>query len=200
MAILSPFLRELRLRAAGDYVHGDVLDLGCGTAEILERYRGQLASYTGTERSQRHVDALRVLYPDQTFTRCDLDEDPLWVEGRQFDVILALAVIEHIYNQKHFMKEIIKVLKPEGRLVMTTPTPFGNDIVHRFGAWLGLFSREAAQDHVTVFNRRRFAILAREFGLEIEHYKRFEFGCNQLVVMRRREPRPAAAPQVIPDK
>ena len=57
--------------------------------------------------------------------------------------------------------------------------------MHRAGARLGLFSKAAMDGHIVIYNRKRFAILAKEFGVEIERYKRFQFGCNQLVVLKK---------------
>ncbi len=57
-----------------------------------------------------------------------------------------IAVIEHLFNQKFVMDEVSNVLKPGGKVVVTTPTPFGNDVVHRVGATLGLFAKTAMND------------------------------------------------------
>ncbi len=70
------------------------------------------------------------------------------------------------------------------RLLVTTPTPFGNDIVHRLGAAIGLFAKAAADDHIVIYNRQRFEILAKEFDLKLERYESFGFGCNQLAILR----------------
>lgn len=65
-------------------------------------------------------------------------------------------------------------------------------MVHRIGARLGLFAASAMNDHVVVDNRHRFEILVRDMELEIAHYDRFQFGCNQFVVLQRpREAVPA---------
>ena len=55
--------------------------------------------------------------------------------------------------------------------------------MHRTGARLGLFSKVAADDHIVIYNKKRFQILASDFGLSIERYERFQFGCNQLVIL-----------------
>ena len=184
MGLLSNTIKRQRLRMVAPYIRGDVLDVGCGPALILETCRARITSYTGIEHTDARVAALRRQCPGHTFLVRDLDTDPLAGCG-QFDVILLVAVIEHVYNQKHLLQQLAPLLKPEGRLVITTPTPFGNDVVHRIGAALGLFSKDAAHGHVVIYNKRRLALLAREFGLMLEHYRRFQCGCNQLAVLRR---------------
>jgi 2-polyprenyl-3-methyl-5-hydroxy-6-metoxy-1,4-benzoquinol methylase len=130
------------------------------------------------------VEANRRRFPQHRFLVADVDEDPLDIDGG-FDRILMIALVEHVYNLKHLFRQACRLLRPHGQIVITTPTPFGNDVIHRCGAWLGLFARSAADDHICVLNRHRFQILARDFGLQIVRYRTFEFGCNQLVVLSR---------------
>ncbi|MBI2434752.1 MAG: class I SAM-dependent methyltransferase [Candidatus Hydrogenedentes bacterium] len=182
--LLSPMLKRKRFAMVAPYIQGDVLDVGCGPTTTLACGGGRITSYTGIEQHVSRIAQLSRDFPEHTFLKKDLDEDALDLP-QQFDTILLVAVIEHIYNQKHLMRELVSVLKPSGRIVITTPTPFGNDIVHRWGAAIGLFSTSARDDHIVVYNRKRFEILARDHGLAIERYRRFQFGCNQLVVLRK---------------
>lgn len=184
MGLLTERIKWQRLAKAAPYVTGDVLELGCGPALLLARYRDRIASYTGVERQRGEVNRLRKEYPGDTFLAADLDKDrPDFPHA--YDTVLMLALVEHVYNQKWLFEMATGALKPGGRLVITTPTPFGNDVVHRLGAAAGLFSQEAADDHIVIYNRRRFQLVARDFGLQLEHYRRFQFGCNQLAVLRR---------------
>lgn len=184
MGLLTQRLKGQRLAMALGHVSGDVLELGCGPALLLARQGGQINSYTGVERSPRDVARLQKQYPEATFLAADLDEDrPVF--PRAYDTVLMLALVEHVYNQKRLFEMATGALKPGGRIVITTPTPFGNDVVHRIGAAIGLFSQEAADDHIVIYNRRRFALVARDFGLRLAHYRRFQLGCNQLAVLER---------------
>lgn len=184
MGLLSERIKVERLTKVVPYVAGDVLDVGCGPAQLIELCDSAIASYTGIEQSPKRVAGLLRKYPQHMFLCRDLDVEPLDLPGN-FDVILLVAVIEHIYNQKHLFRQLAALLKPEGRIVITTPTPFGNDVVHWLGAAVGLFSQDAAHDHIVIYNRRRFQKVARDFGLRLEHYRRFQFGCNQLAVFRK---------------
>ncbi len=189
MGILSARIRRQRMLMAAPYIRGAVLDLGCGEAAMLELFGDRMESYTGVEQAPGRARKLAKRHPGHVFVHRDLDDDPLGFDA-QFDVALLIAVVEHVYNQKHLFREVVRALKPDGRIVITTPTPFGNDVAHRIGARLGLFSPGAAEDHVVIYNRRRFEILARDFGLELERYQRFQCGCNQLAVLRRKAPDP----------
>ncbi len=188
MGLLSPYIKRQRLGMVAPYVRGDVLELGCGPGIALSQWEGRMASYTGVDYRDDLIKALQRKHPRHAFHTRNLDDDALGLAG-SYDVILMIALVEHIYNQKWLMTQAAGLLKPGGEIVVTTPTPFGNDVVHRLGAALGLFSQGAADDHVAIYNKNRFQIMARDFGLEIARYQRFQLGCNQLVVLRKQSAR-----------
>ncbi|MEX1027494.1 MAG: class I SAM-dependent methyltransferase [Candidatus Paceibacterota bacterium] len=184
MSLFSPWLRRKRFAKVKPFIEGDVLDMGCGPAEILAETDVVVRSYFGIDHSANVVVANRQRFPEHQFRVADVDDDCFDIDGK-FDRILMIALVEHVYNLKHLFKQACGLLKPDGKVIITTPTPFGNDLVHRIGAKLGLFAQSAADDHICVFNRKRFQILARDFDLRIEKYRTFELGCNQLVVLSR---------------
>lgn len=187
MALLTPYLTRARTSRIAPYIHGDILDLGCGSsghAAIYERYGARIRHYCGIERSEESVRKLRERYPGGQFLARDLDRDPLGLD-RKFDCILMIALIEHMFNQQHVMSEVAGALKDSGIVVITTPTPFGNDVVHRLGASVGLFSQAAVDDHIVIYNHHRFRLMAKEVGLQMKSYKRFQLFCNQIAVLAR---------------
>ena len=184
MGLLTYWMKDKRTSVFKDYMTGSVLDAGCGYADIYEKFKDKIDEYYGIESNDERVSLLKKRFPKARFYKRDLDNDVLKFNKR-FDRIVSIAVIEHLFNQKHSFGELVKNLKPGGKILITTPTPFGNDIVHRVGSRVGLFSQNAHDDHIIIYNKQRFEILAKEFGLQIEKYKKFQFGCNQLVVMKK---------------
>jgi 2-polyprenyl-3-methyl-5-hydroxy-6-metoxy-1,4-benzoquinol methylase len=136
------------------------------------------------ERSADAVERLQAEHPQEQFFQRDLDQDRLDL-GRKFDRIFMLALIEHLFNQKFVMDHVADALKPGGCVVLTTPTPLGNDLVHRTGARLGLFARDAVDDHIVLYDRHRFRLLAREVGLELREHRYFQLFCNQIAVLEK---------------
>ena len=47
------------------------------------------------------------------------------LRGRTFDTVICGELIEHLENPYAFLREVGKLLKPDGRLILTTPNPFG---------------------------------------------------------------------------
>lgn len=182
MGLLSPYLTNSRLARIRPYLRGHVLDIGCGYAEVYREYQQKIESYTGIEMREEHVAELKLEFPSAHFYTCQLDDENLPLD-RSFDCIVMMALIEHIFNQKHLMQNVKNVLAPDGKIVITTPTPLGNDLIHKLGARVGLFAQAAADDHIVLYNHHRFGIMCQEVGLSLEYYQTFQLGCNQLAVL-----------------
>ncbi len=166
------------------YIAGDVLELGCGLAPVKGLADEKISHYCGIDSDPLVLDQARREHPNSAFFCRNIEKDSLGFE-QEFDVVLMVALIEHIFNQGHLFEQAVQALKPGGRIVVTTPTPFGNDIVHRFGAAIGLFSKLAAAQHIVIYDKRRFKIAAQQFGLQLESHALFQLGCNQLAVLRK---------------
>jgi 2-polyprenyl-3-methyl-5-hydroxy-6-metoxy-1,4-benzoquinol methylase len=99
--------------------------------------------------------------------------------------MLMIAVIEHLRNPGNILRQIPVLLKPDGKFVLTTPTPLGGKI-HAIGARINLFYKEAADQHEGFYNRTQISTLLCKYCLEITCFERFLYGGNQLVVCKKR--------------
>lgn len=172
--LLSAFLERRRFAAARPHLRGSVLDVGCGAGRLSEGYDGV---YVGVDRDLSVITLARSLHPEREF-RTDIPHD------RDFDTVAALAVIEHVRDPAAMLAAFRDRLLPGGRIVLTTPRPFSRRI-HDVGAWIGLFSREAAQEHETFLSRDSLEDASRRAGLRVVTYRRFLYGINQLALLSR---------------
>lgn len=111
-AIYAAAVHALRRRSA----HGAVVDVGCGTGR-LKALLGDLAnSYIG-------VDAVRydAFPPDARFFTADLNRDAIPVADDSADIAASLETIEHLENPRAFFRELVRILRPGGWLLVTTP-------------------------------------------------------------------------------
>lgn len=176
--LLSPWLRRRRFAAARPFWgDGDVLDYGCGVGELaatVPRHR-----YLGIDRDAESLALARRAHPDHRFvTPEELDAGP----PRRFDAVVALALIEHLADPDAWVEETARRLRAGGRLVLTTPEP-RLQWAHDLGARLGVFSRSGAEEHQSLIDRRRVGAIAQRAGLDVEVYRRFLLGANQLIVL-----------------
>lgn len=102
-----------------------------------------------------------------------------------FDTVMALAVIEHVPEPvRDAVANWIKLLRVDGRLVLTTPYKAFRRL-HEASAAIGLASRNAAEEHETLFDRNSLLEALEPLPLALETYRRFLFGMNQLFVFRK---------------
>lgn len=91
---------------------GDVAGLG---SVIRERFAGELhAVDLGDDVEKgRQRGAVAVA--------CNVDLEPLPYEDAFFDLVLFASVIEHLYNPHTVIREIARVLRPGGMLLLEAP-------------------------------------------------------------------------------
>ncbi len=96
-----------------------VLEAGCGEgygAALLAEHAARVVAIDYDEPTTRHV-AKR--YPGVGVVRGNLAFLP--VRTGSIDVVATLQVIEHLWDQEGFLAECHRVLRPGGRLLVTTP-------------------------------------------------------------------------------
>src|SRR3712207_4463135 len=101
---------------------GTVLDVGCGDGSFLDH----LATHVGDPRLHwigvdysEHQLAKAAALPYE-FHRCDLD-DGIPLPDASVDLVHAAEVIEHRTDPDLLVEECARVLRPGGRLLLTTP-------------------------------------------------------------------------------
>lgn len=95
---------------------GAIADIGCGTGELWQVLRGRFLSCVG-------VDAVRYdgLPQDVEFHPADLDARRLPLPDANVDAAAAVEVIEHLENPRAFVRELARIVRPGGWVVVTTP-------------------------------------------------------------------------------
>ena len=187
--LLSEWILRNRYRKVFPHVRGEVLDLGCGYS-IMPGHFPDLPRYIGVDAADGPIAYLRDRYPHYEFFRCDLNLEELSIEG-QFDTIILSAVLEHLKTPGRIFSQLSRYLKPDGRVLLTTPTPVGGWI-HSLGARLGLFYREAQREHEAFYSFEDLRALVDRHGLAVVHFERFLFGGNQFLIAGHPAPAPKA--------
>jgi SAM-dependent methyltransferase len=184
---------EMIRQAAGDRLHGRVFENGCGVGMYLARLKEHASQSVGLEiEMERAVDAQK------------LNEQVLCGAGEQlpfpantFDLVLSHEVLEHVQDDRRAVEEIVRTLKPGGRLVLFVPNrgyPFETHGIYwrgkyRFGNiplvnYLPRSWRNRLAPHVRVYNRadlrRLFARLPVRLVKEV-----VIFGAYDNIIARR---------------
>lgn len=92
-----------------------VIDVGAGEGFLARRLADLGYSVTATDYSQEDFRC-----PDIAFTSCDLNVG-IPLPDDQFDCAVSVEVIEHVENHFQFVREMVRVTRPGGLVIITTP-------------------------------------------------------------------------------
>lgn len=103
-----------------------VLDAGCGGGHVLHRlYQMGYENVHGFDASQSGIETARQSYPEISgrFKLHNAYERLLPEEfaDKEYDLVLSMEVIEHLYSPRIYLQNIHSWLGKEGLLILTTP-------------------------------------------------------------------------------
>ena len=154
---------EMIRAAAGTRACGRVLENGCGVGMYLKRLAADASQAVGLEIELERAREAR-----------DLNEQVVCAAGEQlpfpddwFDLVLSHEVLEHVQDDRRALEEIVRALKPGGRLALFVPNrgyPFETHGVY----WRGQYHfgniplvnylprrlRDRLAPHVEIYTRR----------------------------------------------
>jgi SAM-dependent methyltransferase len=123
-ATTTTLFQSEELRAVGELVSGDVVDLGCGSAKLAPYLQGNpaLKSYMGVDPSAAMlVEARHLLVnlDDPRFSLMHRRMEDCDLTG--YDWAVCLNALYAVENPEFALQNIRRMLKPGGHLIITTP-------------------------------------------------------------------------------
>ena len=153
-------LRFRKAIAAVDLRGGEaVLDLGAKWGGLATAIHVPV-DYTGLDLS--HVNAEAATKAGLTFVQGDVTQ-PLPFAGASFDCVFCLELLEHLIAPARLLAEIHRVLKADGRAVISVPSPYSWVEVAR-----ELFGLHDTEGHLNAFTTPVMQNLAGLAGFRIE--------------------------------
>lgn len=106
----------LAYRHAANMVHGDVLEIGTGTGYGIKWLAPKSKRFITIDK-----DMPEALCQHAKSEFYQMEVPPIDFDSNSFDYVVAFQVIEHIEDDMRFVREVARVLRPEGKFIVTTP-------------------------------------------------------------------------------
>jgi ubiquinone/menaquinone biosynthesis C-methylase UbiE len=160
------------------YKAKSILDVGCGSAWVAKNYlKKQVKVYSLDISLVNPIKALKE-YPAGNHFGITADSYKLPFLENSFDCIIASEIIEHIIYPDRFIKELMRVLKPKGEVIITTPYKE----VLRYSLCIHCNQKTPINAHINSFDENILINLYKENDLEYVKWQ--TFGNKLLIFLR----------------
>lgn len=118
-----------RYRSAAEFIdapppgglHGHrlILDVGCGTGLMKQFSDDPRLEWHGVDIDEERLGQCSEL--EYRVSKINLDIQPLVCQDQQFDIVVASHVLEHLAEPTKILRELDRVLCPNGILILAVP-------------------------------------------------------------------------------
>jgi SAM-dependent methyltransferase len=166
-----------RLRGQAILKGAEILDAPCGAGAFASALVQMGFQVTGADLSPAAAELL-----GDRFRQTDLNGALPW-DDASFDVVSSIEGIEHLENPHAYLRELHRVLRPAGRLFLTTPNIaslrsrvrfFGSAFFHKDPSPLN----EEGRDPLHHINLRPLHLL--RYDLHTNGFQIEEVGCTHI--------------------
>lgn len=161
-------LESWRRRKVLPYIRGRLLDVGCGYNNLVRSYPGPGIG----------VD----VFPWPGIDVQIGDASTLPFPTALFDTVTIVAALNHIPNRQRALEEMHRVLRPQGRLIVTMIGPLTGVIAH-------LLFRQDDRVRGGMLEGERQGLRSRDVrralstaGFTLTHVESFQFALNRVYV------------------
>lgn len=106
----------LAYHKASEIVSGRVLEIGTGMGYGVRIVAPHTEEFISIDKSEAYAEPL-----PENARFLQMAAPPIRFEDESFDYVISFQVIEHIKQDKEFVKEVWRVLKKGGRFIVSTP-------------------------------------------------------------------------------
>lgn len=142
-----------------------IVDFGCGNGKILSEIKkiNSKAKLIGLDVSITALEQAKKDFPEIEFYKIT-DGGKFPFNDETIDFIFSSEVIEHIYDTENAFSEIARILKPGGKILLTTPYHgFVKNLLITFFAFNKHFNPTGA--HIRFFSKKTLLDLLNKNNL-----------------------------------
>lgn len=98
-----------------------ILDVGCGSAWIAKTFLPQGKKIISLDISKTNPKKALTRYPSSFHSGLSADSFSLPFRNNVLDCVVASEIIEHVVSPNDFINELLRIVKPGGKLIVSTP-------------------------------------------------------------------------------
>lgn len=167
----------MSLIPSGDYT---VLDYGCGWGHYSIAMSSKGSKVKSIDLSENQIDICNLVWGSQSkvsFSANSIDHE----SDNSFDYVLSNQVVEHVHNVGNYISGINRVLKPNGKLIISLPNIMNLRFFFamlRRNLELKLMAHseymiknyDKGHDHINAWDPQHFCTLMASMGFMLEKY------------------------------
>lgn len=159
---------------------GAVLDYGCGWGHFAIAMRDKGNRVEAIDLSQNQIDICNVVWGRQAninFSATIINKYP----DNAFDYVVSNQVVEHVHNVGNYLSGINRVLRPDGKLVISLPNVMNprfffamlrrdleSKLIMHSAQMLKHYDK--GHDHINAWDPQHFTTLMASMGFVLERY------------------------------
>ncbi len=181
---MDKFIRWLRFRNISKHISENsiVCDIGCGKeAYLLKKVSKSIKYGIGFDEEIKNYEDSKFNFKSFRIER----EVPLKEES--CDIVILMAVLEHLNYPQSILNECFRILKEKGLLIFTTPSPRAKPFLEFLAFGLNVIDKKEIGDHKNYFSPNQIKKMLKNSGFEEKNIKIsfFEFFLNTLVLAKK---------------
>ena len=102
------------------HINAPILEVGCGIGVFTKKLT-DIGDTHAIDIHKYYISKTKKAAPKATVGKGDIEKGQLFFKQKKFNTIINLNVLEHIKDDKKALKNMNKLLKPKGKLILLTP-------------------------------------------------------------------------------
>jgi len=154
-----------------------ILDLGCGTGELLAEFQKRGFEVWGVDFSKNAVEIAKKYFALENIYLMSFNKFFKKNDLPQFDIITFFDVIEYLDDPLESIQNVKRLLKPGGRIVLSTPST--EKMLVNLNIW------DFPPGHLTRWNKEAISNLFQKINFEISYIEYVkQFPLSKLITTR----------------